>query len=92
VAMNMPLQGTAADIMKIAMINLHRELTATGLPAKMLLQVHDELVVETGKSDVKQVAELVKSTMEAAAALSVPLTVEAAWGPNWNNLTDLDLD
>ena len=92
VATNTPLQGTAADIMKIAMINLHGELREQQVPANMLLQVHDELVLETSQADMQDVARLVKTTMESVAELSVPLTVDASWGPNWNDQTDLDLD
>ena len=92
VATNMPLQGTAADIMKIAMIELHRNLITEQLPAKMLLQVHDELVVETSKADLERVARCIKSTMESVATLSVPLTTDVAWGLNWNDLAEIDLD
>ncbi|HQY30144.1 MAG TPA: DNA polymerase, partial [Thermomicrobiales bacterium] len=90
VATNMPLQGTAADIMKIAMINLHNALAETRLPARMLLQVHDELVIETSRANLNEVADLVRGTMQGAAKLSVPLTVDVAWGLNWNDLTEIE--
>ncbi|HRA46623.1 MAG TPA: DNA polymerase I [Thermomicrobiales bacterium] len=90
VATNMPLQGTAADIMKIAMINLHKALAETSLPARMLLQVHDELVIETSRANLNEVADLVRGTMQGAAKLSVPLTVDVAWGLNWNDLTEIE--
>jgi DNA polymerase I len=91
VATNMPLQGTAADIMKIAMINVDKALSASGLPAQMLLQVHDELVLEADKTCLNEVAVLLKTTMEAAASLSVPLIADVAFGPNWNELEDLTI-
>ncbi len=83
VARNMPIQGTAADIMKIAMVNVDRALKASGLDAKLLLQVHDELIVECAERDAEAVKELLKSRMESAASLSVPLTVEVNSGRNW---------
>ena len=75
-AINMPLQGSAADIMKIAMIRLDEELTRSGLRARLILQVHDELVLEVDRPDVAAAAELLTRTMENAAALSVPLETE----------------
>ena len=91
VATNMPLQGTAADIMKIAMINVDKALGESNLPAQMLLQVHDELVLEADQSCLNEVSKLLKSTMEAAANLSVPLIADVAFGPNWNELEDLKI-
>jgi DNA polymerase-1 len=88
-AINMPVQGTAADIMKIAMIQLHNKLKATSLGARMLLQVHDELVLEVAREDVAEVAAIVKSTMEHAAELTVPLEVDVASGLNWEELEEL---
>ncbi len=83
VARNMPIQGTAADIVKIAMVNVDRALRASGLDAALLLQVHDELIVECAEADAQAVRELLIREMEGAATLSVPLTVEANIGKNW---------
>jgi len=82
-AINMPIQGTAADIIKIAMIRLHRELAERYPEAKMLLQVHDELVFDVPDSDVEPVATLVREVMVNALRLDVPLEVEVKAGPNW---------
>ena len=83
VARNMPIQGTAADIMKIAMVNVDRALRESGLDASLLLQVHDELIVECAREDAQAVKEILVRQMEGAAALTVPLTVEAHAGRNW---------
>ena len=80
-AYNMPIQGTAADIIKLAMIRLDRELEGTG--ARLLLQVHDELLLEVPEDRAEEVAALVREVMEGAASLSVPLSVEVGVGPNW---------
>lgn len=87
-AINMPVQGSAADIMKIAMIRLHGELQAAGVRARLLLQVHDELVLEVDRSDLESTAKLVCTTMESAAELLVPLAVDMAVGANWEELED----
>jgi DNA polymerase-1 len=89
VAMNMPIQGTQADIIKIAMIQLQDELVKRELPARMLLQVHDELVLEIDSRQRDVVAELLKSTMENAYSLDVPIVVEAKVGQNWEEMTEL---
>jgi len=83
-AINAPIQGTAADIMKRAMIQVDRALNASDLQANMLLQVHDELVFEVPKDEIDATSTLVKKTMETAATLSVPLTVEIGTGENWD--------
>jgi len=83
-AINAPIQGTAADIMKRAMIHIDRELGRSSLGAKMLLQVHDELVFEVPEDEVEKTAELIKATMENAAFLDVPLTVEVGTGVDWD--------
>ena len=83
VAMNSPIQGTAADIIKIAMVNTNRALKESGLPAKLILQVHDELIVETDKSRVDEVKALLVSEMENAVKLNVRLSVEATDGETW---------
>lgn len=82
-AMNMPLQGTSADIIKIAMINVFNALTEKGLRAKLILQVHDELVVETPEYEAEIVSKILKDGMENAVQLSVPLTVEISSGKTW---------
>ena len=89
VAMNMPLQGTAADIMKIAMIQVADRLSASKLRARLLLQVHDELVLEVDRPELDAVCELVKSTMETAADLRVPLVADVSVGPNWEEMSDV---
>ena len=83
VAMNSPIQGTAADIIKIAMINTARALREAELDAHLILQVHDELIVECAESDKEQAAEILRSCMEGAAALTVALTVDLHWGKSW---------
>ena len=83
VALNMPIQGTAADIIKIAMVNVYRRLAEEGLEAKLILQVHDELIVECPDSEAERVKEILTYEMENAAALSVPLTVDAHIGHSW---------
>jgi len=85
-AVNTPLQGTAADLIKIAMLRLERELRTRGLETKMLLQVHDELVLEAPEPEVELVKQLVKECMEGAHALSVPLDVEVSVGKNWRDM------
>ncbi|MBQ7910472.1 MAG: DNA polymerase I [Clostridia bacterium] len=83
VAMNSPIQGTAADIMKIAMIRVHDRLTKSGLDAKLILQVHDELILEASARDAEAAMALLCEEMENAVKLSVPLDVEAHIGKNW---------
>ncbi|MDD2955866.1 MAG: DNA polymerase I [Oscillospiraceae bacterium] len=83
VAMNMPIQGTAADIIKIAMVRVHRELERSGLDARLILQVHDELIVESAEKDGPAVCELLRREMEGAAQLAVPLTVDVGMGKTW---------
>jgi DNA polymerase I len=83
-AINAPLQGAAADIIKRAMIRINPELERAGLGAKMLLQVHDELIFEVPEKQLEDTAALVKKVMEGAAHLDVPLVVETGFGPNWD--------
>ena len=85
-AINMPIQGTAADIMKLAMIKVHKRLEKEGLQTKMLLQVHDELVFETPKSEMESLKELVFDEMPGAMNLDVILKVDAKWGPTWGDM------
>ena len=82
-AMNSPLQGSAADLIKIAMITLHHALASDGSRGGMLLQVHDELVLEAPDADVDAVVTTVRRAMEGAAALTVPLVVDVGVGANW---------
>jgi DNA polymerase-1 len=82
-AVNTPLQGTAADLIKLAMIQLHKALNKKSLRAKMLLQVHDELVFEVPPDEVEAVQGLVRSIMEGVYELKVPLKVDMKTGPNW---------
>jgi DNA polymerase-1 len=82
-AQNTPLQGSAADLIKRAMVAIHHALPAAGLEARLLLQVHDELVVEAPEAEAERAGALVKAHMEAAAKLSVPLVVEVGIGTNW---------
>jgi DNA polymerase-1 len=82
-AINMPIQGTASDIVKIAMINVDRELKAAGLETKMLMQVHDELLFESPADEVSKASEIIKREMESAAELDVPLIAEIGVGDNW---------
>ncbi|MBR5222068.1 MAG: DNA polymerase I [Clostridia bacterium] len=83
VAMNSPIQGSAADIIKAAMVNLERELSASGLDARLILQVHDELIVECHRDCMDEVKGILKRVMENTIALSVPLTVDVQAGENW---------
>ncbi len=82
-AANAPIQGSSADIIKLAMIGLHKKLKEASLPANILLQVHDELVLEVEPAVLKEVQDLVINTMEQAISLSVPLVVETGIGTNW---------
>ncbi|MDP2777689.1 MAG: DNA polymerase I [Anaerolineales bacterium] len=88
-AINAPIQGTAADIMKLAMLKIPSALKAAGLKGKMLLQVHDELVLECPKSEVQKTAQVVQQTMANAYPLSIPLETEARAGANWGEMTVL---
>ena len=83
VALNMPIQGTAADIIKLAMVNVYNRLKAEGLEAKLILQVHDELICECPEHEAERVAGLLSEEMSGAAKLSVPLTVDAKIGHSW---------
>jgi DNA polymerase I len=88
-AINMPIQGTAADIQKIAMIRTAERVAAAGLHARLLLSVHDELLFETPRAEVDALAALVRETMESALPLSVPLTVDIKVGDDWEGMTPL---
>ncbi|MPW24592.1 DNA polymerase I [Alkalibaculum sp. M08DMB] len=82
-ALNTPIQGSAADIIKIAMIRVYDELKVRGLESKLILQVHDELIVDTNPNEIDEVSSIVKFEMESATQLSVPLTVDINVGKNW---------
>ena len=82
-AINAPLQGSAADIIKVAMINIYRRLAAEGLKSKMILQVHDELVFDTVPGEEQQIAAIVTQEMENVIKLSIPLVAECGEGKNW---------
>ena len=83
VAMNSPIQGTAADIIKIAMIRVNQRLKKEHLRSVLILQIHDELLVETHKDEVEQVAKIMVEEMQGAAELSVVLEAEVKEGSNW---------
>jgi len=85
-AINAPIQGTAADILKVAMIRLPDELKRAELNSRMLLQVHDELLLECPRDELQKTIEVVSRTMENAYQLSIPLETDAAWGDNWGDL------
>ena len=85
IAVNTPIQGSAADIVKTAMINLDRALSAAKSPGRLLLQVHDELILECPKKEAEKTALLVKTVMESAVKLKIPLRVSVETGNNWGN-------
>jgi len=89
-AINAPIQGTAADILKIAMIRVPAALRDAGLSSRMLLQVHDELVLECPQEELVETADLVRQVMESAYTLRAPLVTEARYGPNWFDLRAVD--
>ena len=82
-AINAPIQGSAADIIRRAMVGIPPALTTAGLGAKMLLQVHDELIFDVPEEEIEETIDLVKKVMEGAAHLSIPLTVDAGIGDSW---------
>ena len=85
-AMNSPIQGSAADIIKIAMIKMENELNKRGMKAKMLLQVHDELIFEAPDEEIEVLSDLVPKVMDSAVELNVPLNVKSHYGKNWYSL------
>jgi DNA polymerase-1 len=82
-AINAPLQGTAADLIKAAMVRIHRRFKERGLQSKMIMQVHDELVFEVPVEEKAVVAQLVQAEMESAMEMKVPLKVDLGFGVNW---------
>jgi DNA polymerase-1 len=89
IAVNTPIQGSAADLIKLAMVRLRATLADRGLPARIVLQVHDELLLEVQKDALSAAGEAVRKEMEGVSALSVPLKVELKAGPNWAELQRL---
>jgi DNA polymerase-1 len=85
-AVNTPLQGTAADLIKLAMIALDRKLDERKLKTRMVLQVHDELLFEVPADEAVEVEELVRAEMEGVVKLNVPLVADLGFGPNWRDL------
>ncbi len=85
-AMNMPLQGTASDIIKIAMLNVRNELIKRNLKTKLILQIHDELILDVPNNEIDEVRELVREKMENVAKLRIPLIVEIDVGPSWYDI------
>ena len=85
-ALNSPLQGTAADLIKMAMINIDRRLAEEKFEAKMILQVHDELLFEAPAKERAKLEKLVKEEMEGVYKLAVPIVAEVGTGPNWRDL------
>lgn len=82
-AMNTPIQGTAADIIKLAMIEVYRAMKQAGLKSRMLLQVHDELVIETTEAELEKVQDILREAMEHVVSFSVPLPIDIHYGKNW---------
>ena len=82
-AMNHPMQGSAADIIKIAMERVQRALNERGLESRLIMQIHDELDLQVPDGELEEVRELVSRIMEGVADLSVPLVADASWGDNW---------
>ena len=85
-ALNSPLQGTAADLIKLAMISIDRRLSEEKFEAKMILQVHDELLFEAPEKEKNKLEKLVREEMEGVHKLAVPLVVEVGVGPNWRDM------
>ena len=85
-AVNMPIQGTSADIIKIAMINIDREIRARVLKSRMIIQVHDELIFEVAPGELMEVQAMVSELMPSAMDLSVPLEIEIKTGPTWGDM------
>ena len=85
VAMNSPIQGSAADIIKLAMINVRRALDESGIDARLIMQVHDELIVEASRESADKAAEILRREMENAVSLAVPMSVELNIGDSWFN-------
>ena len=87
-AMNMPIQGTAADIIKIAMVNIHRRIREAGLTSRLIMQIHDELVFEVDQEESEAMEKIVRHEMENVISLAVPLKVSLGKGRNWAQAHD----
>lgn len=83
VAMNTPIQGTAADIMKIAMIKVYQEIQKRGLQSKIVLQVHDEMMIEAPEKEKEEIKQMMKQSMETAISMQVPLIADLSEAKNW---------
>lgn len=83
VAMNTPIQGTAADVMKIAMIKVYQEIKKRGLQSKIVLQVHDEMMIEAVEEEKEEIKQIMKQSMETAISLQVPLIADISEAKNW---------
>ena len=81
--MNAPIQGSAADLIKVAMIHIYQAMKEAKVQAKMILQIHDELIFEVPKQEIVQMKQIVEQGMQEAMKLSVPLVAEASYGDNW---------
>ena len=82
-AMNTPIQGTAADIMKIAMIKVYQEIKKRGLKSKIVLQVHDEMMIEAPEEEKEEIKDIMKKCMESAVSLKIPLIADISEAKNW---------
>ena len=82
-AVNAPIQGTSADIIKVAMIGVAKRLREEGMKSRMVLQIHDELLFDASKDEVEKLCKIVVEEMENVLSLSIPLTVECGYGKNW---------
>ena len=82
-AINMPIQGTAAEMIKIAMIKIYKDLKDNNLKSKLILQVHDELLLEVHKDEVDYISEMVIKNMKKAIELDVPIEIDCGFGPSW---------
>ncbi|MCK9575107.1 MAG: DNA polymerase I [Clostridia bacterium] len=90
-AMNMPLQGTASDIIKLAMLKVFKAIQSEKLKSKLILQIHDELIVDAPKEEARRIIALLKENMENVLTLNVPLIVDVDWGKNWCDTADAEL-
>ena len=85
-AINMPIQGTAADVIKIAMININEKIKDQNLASKMIIQIHDELIFEVPKEEIFIMESMLRESMSSALELKVPLTVDISYADNWGDL------
>ena len=83
IALNTPIQGTAADIIKLAMVKVYKAFKENNLKTKMIIQVHDELIFDTEKNELEKVKQIVNDVMDNVCELSVPLTIDIHYGKNW---------